>query len=91
MCIDGNSAPLSVRYLNSQLTALWQNARDCVNWASHHGGESDSVNLSSEDYVRHKYQRALAQFHYMGAMQGRSQVKKDDVSLFSLALGMTTC
>jgi hypothetical protein len=80
MCIDGNSAPLSARYLNSQLIALWQNAHDCVRWASHHGGDGDSVNLSSEDYNRHKYQRALAQFHYMGVMQSRSVIKKDDVS-----------
>jgi hypothetical protein len=86
MCIDGNSAPLSARYLNSQLTALWLNARDCVNWAAHQNGNNDSVNLSSEDYVRHKYQRALAQFHYMGAMQSRSQIKKDDVSSWWPAL-----
>jgi hypothetical protein len=86
MCIDGNSAPLSVRYLNSQLSALWQNAKQCVKYAQHHNGEAHSVNLSSEDYVKHKYQRALAQFHYAGSQQSRSQVKYEDL-FFSAAFG----
>jgi hypothetical protein len=63
-----------------QLGALWQNAKDCVNWAHHHNGEGYAVNLSSEDYVRHKYQRALAQFHFMGAQQSRVAIQRDDVS-----------
>jgi hypothetical protein len=35
------------------------------------------------DYVRHKYQRALAQFHYAGTQQSRVAVQHEDVSFLA--------
>lgn len=61
MCHDGNSAPLSVRYLNSQLSALWANADQCVKEAT-----NTATDVKSSQYDRSKYTRALAQFHYFG-------------------------
>ena len=61
MCIGGNNAPLSARYLSSQLSTLWRNAVQCVDEA--HGGELD---VTSEEYEHSKAGRALAQYHYFG-------------------------
>jgi hypothetical protein len=55
MCFDGsNSAAHSVRYLNAQLLALWQNASECV---KRHGQRL-------QPGPAHKYAFALAEFHY---------------------------
>ncbi|KAJ3540782.1 hypothetical protein NM688_g6177 [Phlebia brevispora] len=62
MCHDGNSAPLSVRYLNSQLTTLWQNAVQCTDES-----KNGTLDVASQEYEKSKYTRALAQFHYFGA------------------------
>lgn len=62
MCLGGNSAPLSARYLSSQLTTLWRNAVQCVEEA--HGSELD---VTSEEYEYSKAGRALAQFQYFGS------------------------
>lgn len=58
MCIDGNSAALSVRYLNAQLQALWENADEC----SKHAGYTD---FKSAEYDKSRYTRAIREFHYL--------------------------
>lgn len=58
MCIDGNSATLSVRYLNAQLGALWENAVDC---AAH----SSYTDFKSSEFDKGKYTRALREFHLL--------------------------
>ena len=50
-----NSAPLSARYLNSQLDAQWQNAVEC----SSHGANAA---FRSVEYEKSKYTRALRHF-----------------------------
>ena len=57
----GNSAPLSARYLNSQLTTLWQNALQCAT-----EDPGSALDVSSREYENTKYTRALAQFQYFG-------------------------
>ena len=59
MCIDGNNAVHVSHYLNAQLTALWENARQC---AAHYG---DSFNLEESQ----KFSFALAQF-FVGRTKG---------------------
>ena len=61
MCHDGNSAGLSIRYLNSQLSALWENAVECAKSV-----QNSSWDVRSEKYEQSKYTRALAQFHFYG-------------------------
>ena len=61
MCLEGNSAPLSIRYLNAQLSSLWENARHCV---KHSGVELHDV--KSHEYEKSKYTRALAQYQFFG-------------------------
>jgi hypothetical protein len=82
MCLDGNFAPASVRYLNSQLSALWQNAVAC---ASHFGTKA-SVDLSSSAYIKSRYTRSLAQWHYAGEQPVRGPIRKEDL-LFSGSFG----
>ncbi|KAG8800448.1 hypothetical protein FRC16_002842 [Serendipita sp. 398] len=60
MCHDGNSAGASQRYLNAQITALYQTAYECVQSCS---GELD---FKSASYDRSKYTRSLAQYHFVG-------------------------
>ncbi|KAK7694302.1 hypothetical protein QCA50_001484 [Cerrena zonata] len=63
MCFEGNSAPLSDRYLNAQLSALWQNAVDCYK-------QDNSPVLDPPANENSKYTRALAQFHYVPQSEG---------------------
>lgn len=58
MCFGGNIAPLSSHYINTQLGALWDNAKLC---AAH-----SQPDFKSEEYERSKYTRALFHFHYLG-------------------------
>lgn len=60
MCNDGNSATQSVRYLNSQLAALFQNASECVQNCA------PILDFKSVDYDKTKYTRSLAEFHFVG-------------------------
>ena len=62
MCHDGNSAPLSARYLNSQLTTLWQNAVQCVQESGDNG-----LDVVSHEYDKNKFTHALAQYQYFGS------------------------
>ncbi|KAL0952771.1 hypothetical protein HGRIS_006999 [Hohenbuehelia grisea] len=73
MCPGDNSARLSVRYLNAQLSAMWQNAAECVG----HEGKKTSVDMRSNDYDKHKYTRSLAQFHFAGSKPPRGSIAKD--------------
>ncbi|KAJ6464084.1 hypothetical protein C8R45DRAFT_1220160 [Mycena sanguinolenta] len=75
MCLHDNSAPLSVRYLNSQLSAMWQNAVECVR----HGGKPTAVNLRSSDYQKHQYTRSLAEFHFAGLTPSKSSIAIRDL------------
>ena len=61
MCHDGNSAPLSARYLNAQLTTLWQNAVQCMSES-----KNAVTDVVSSEFEKSKHTRALAQFHYFG-------------------------
>ncbi|EKM52523.1 uncharacterized protein PHACADRAFT_149241 [Phanerochaete carnosa HHB-10118-sp] len=58
MCIDGNSGPLSVRYITAQLDALYKNAAECAPHAAHH-------DYKSAEYESTRYIRALREFHYL--------------------------
>ncbi|KAJ7199899.1 hypothetical protein B0H12DRAFT_1036920 [Mycena haematopus] len=75
MCLNDNSAPLSVRYLNAQLSAMWQNAVECVN----HGGKQTIVDLRSSDYQKHKYTRSLAEFHFAGHSPSRGSIAVENL------------
>ncbi|CAL1696314.1 unnamed protein product [Somion occarium] len=61
MCLEGNSAPLSIRYLNAQLTSLWENAVQCSKDSS-----TNAYDVKSQAYEKSKYTRALGQFQYFG-------------------------
>ncbi|GJF00396.1 hypothetical protein PsYK624_166840 [Phanerochaete sordida] len=58
MCIDGNTADLSVHYINAQLVALWENAQKC---ATHAAG----LDFKSAAYEKSKATRALREYHYL--------------------------
>ena len=75
MCFDDNAAPLSARYLNAQLSAMWQNAVDCVA----HGGTKTIIDLRSPDYQRHKYTRSLAEYHFAGLSTPRAAVPVENL------------
>lgn len=61
MCFEGNSAPLSAAYLNSQLAILWQNAVDCAR-----DEDVNQVDLNSHEFHKSRYTRALAYYHHIG-------------------------
>ncbi|KAF7343262.1 hypothetical protein MVEN_01758100 [Mycena venus] len=73
MCPGDNSATLSARYLNAQLSAMWQNAVECVG----HEGKKTTVDLRSTEYDKHKYTRSLAQFHFAGTRSPRGSILKE--------------
>ncbi|KAJ7258353.1 hypothetical protein B0H12DRAFT_1280739 [Mycena haematopus] len=75
MCFDDNVAPLSVRYLNAQLSAMWQNAVDCVS----HEGKKTTVDVRSPDYQNHKYTRSLAEFHFAGNAPSRGSIAVENL------------
>lgn len=58
MCIDGNHGPLSVRYITSQLEALYKNAEQC---APHAKG----LDFKAPEYESTRYTRALREFAYL--------------------------
>ena len=58
MCLDGNSAALSVRYVKAQLQALWENAKECAEHATHY-------DYKSPEYESSRYIRALREYHYL--------------------------
>ena len=62
MCLEGNSAPLSIRYLNAQLSSLWENARHCAQQSD----KTRAIDIASPEYEKSKYTRALAQYHFFG-------------------------
>ncbi|KAF9516569.1 hypothetical protein BS47DRAFT_1390620 [Hydnum rufescens UP504] len=70
MCLNGNNATHVSHYLNAQLTALWENSRECV----HHYG--DTVKLDDS----HKYSTAFAQFS-VGRAKGLSS--EEEYSFFA--------
>ena len=59
MCRGGNNASRSARYLNGQLSSLWENAIDCIE-------ECGQVDFRSQHYVNDALSRALAKFEYCG-------------------------
>ncbi|KAF7328255.1 hypothetical protein MVEN_02565400 [Mycena venus] len=83
MCNDGNSAPQSIRYLNAQLAALWENADDCAKQAG------KNPNFKSEHWEKGKYTRALAQYHYLGK-KAVSKITGEKDLLFSASFGKPT-
>ncbi|KAJ7263473.1 hypothetical protein C8J57DRAFT_1629561 [Mycena rebaudengoi] len=83
MCNDGNSAPQSIRYLNAQLAALWENADDCAKQAG------NNPNFKSEHWEKGKYTRALAQYHYLGK-KSTSKITGVKDLLFSASFGKPT-
>ncbi|EKM51546.1 uncharacterized protein PHACADRAFT_102478 [Phanerochaete carnosa HHB-10118-sp] len=58
MCLDGNSAELSVHYVNSQLQAFWENAAKC---AAH----TVKLDFKSSAYEKSRRTRALREYHYL--------------------------
>ena len=60
MCLNGNSAELSVHYINAQLQALFDNATKC---AEHVAGLK--LDFKSSAYEKSRYKRALREFHYL--------------------------
>ncbi|KAJ7731993.1 hypothetical protein B0H16DRAFT_1582407 [Mycena metata] len=82
MCLHDNSATLSARYLNAQLSAMWANAVECVG----HEGKMATVELRSDEYEKHKYTRSLAQFHFAGNKTPRGSISKEKL-LFDATFG----
>ncbi|KAF7366819.1 hypothetical protein MSAN_00940200 [Mycena sanguinolenta] len=78
MCLNDNSAPLSVRYINSQLSAMWENAAECVR----HGGKQTKVDLRSGEYLKHQYTRSLAEFHFAGFPAPKGEIAVDDLFFY---------
>ena len=58
MCLDGNPASLSVRYMNAQIHSLWENAKECAS----QGHYSD---FKSTEYEKSRYTRALGEYHFL--------------------------
>ncbi|KAJ7210092.1 hypothetical protein GGX14DRAFT_451427 [Mycena pura] len=83
MCNDGNSALQSIRYLNAQLAALWENADDCAKQAG------KDPNFKSEHWEKGKYTRALAQYHYLGKKSASKVTGAKDL-LFCASFGKPT-
>lgn len=77
MCREGNSASQSARYLNGQLSTLWENALECIE-------ESPGIDFQCEDYEKTACNRALGQFHFFGKKLARSVASTDDC-LFACA------
>lgn len=75
MCVDGNAAPASVRYLNAQLAASWQNAHEC---AAHYHDHA-TVDLESASYKKSEYMRSLAEYYYAGEYAPRGPIRKDQL------------
>ena len=71
MCVDGNSAPLSVRYVSSQLEALYENAKECAPHAEHY-------DYKSAEYESSRYIRALREFHYL-TRRATTGLRNDDL------------
>ncbi|KAJ7732039.1 hypothetical protein B0H16DRAFT_183186, partial [Mycena metata] len=82
MCLHDNSATLSARYLNAQLSAMWANAVECVG----HEGHMTSVELRSDEYKKHKYTRSLAQFHFAGNKTPKGLIPKENL-MFNATFG----
>ncbi|KAJ7023254.1 hypothetical protein C8F04DRAFT_1193608 [Mycena alexandri] len=82
MCLNDNSATLSARYLNAQLSAMWENAVECVG----HESKMTAVDLRSTEYNKHKYTRSLAQFHFAGNKTPRGSISRDNL-FFDAAFG----
>ncbi|KAJ6457917.1 hypothetical protein C8R45DRAFT_560881 [Mycena sanguinolenta] len=76
MCFDDNSAPLSVRYLNAQLSAMWRNAVEC---AGYKGTKTTTIDLRSSEYQKHKYTRSLAEFHFVGLAPTRGSIAVENL------------
>ena len=58
MCIDGNHALLSIRYITAKLEALYKNAEECAKYAR----ELDPKTL---EYQNTRSTRALYEFAYL--------------------------
>ena len=80
MCRDGNSASQSARYINGQLTTLWENAVECVE----DGGEY--IDACAEDYEKRTFVRAPAQFYFYGKKAPRTVLFPDSL-LFEARFG----
>ncbi|KAF8183035.1 hypothetical protein K438DRAFT_1600129 [Mycena galopus ATCC 62051] len=74
MCLGDNSATLSARYLNAQLTAMWENARECASYDI-----QPHVDVRSVEYHKHKYTRSLAEFHFAGDAPARGLIPKENL------------
>ena len=72
MCLDGNSAELSVHYINAQLKALWDNAKKCADHAAH-----AKLDYKSSAYEKSRNTRALREFHYLTRKSKTGLVEKD--------------
>ncbi|EKM52094.1 uncharacterized protein PHACADRAFT_262561 [Phanerochaete carnosa HHB-10118-sp] len=79
MCIDGNSGPLSIRYVTAQLEALWHNANDCAPHAAHY-------DYKSNEYEGSRYIRALREFHFL-TRRATTGLREDDL-FFSAKFAM---
>lgn len=78
MCLEGNSASLSIRYLNAQLGSLWENAHQCA-----HDSGVDPNDVKSQDYDKSKYTRALAQYHFFGRKAPKTVRTTDDLLFYA--------
>ena len=78
IAMHGNSAPLSARYLNSQLSTLWQNAFQCAN-----DKQSNALDVTSREYENSKNTRAWAQFQYFGPQAPKTVRSTDDFFFYA--------
>ena len=79
MCLEGNTAPLSIQYFNAQLSTLWQTAYDCAS-----NSTFSPHDLSSPEYEKTKYIRALAQFQFFGKETSTAISSTDDFFFYAL-------
>ncbi|KAK7694300.1 hypothetical protein QCA50_001482 [Cerrena zonata] len=79
MCLEGNNAPLSIRYLNAQLSSLWENARHCAKDSG-----ADARDIKSHEYEKSKYTRALAQYQFFGRKAPKAIRSTDDFLFYAM-------
>lgn len=78
MCFQGNSAPLSASYINSQLAVLWKNAADCA--ADEVDGDADP---SPNANIKSAYTRALYEYQYVPEKLAHANVARTDTHFYA--------
>ncbi|GJE95840.1 hypothetical protein PsYK624_120300 [Phanerochaete sordida] len=78
MCFQGNAAPMSASYINSQLAILWKNAHDCAA-DEVHGNTDPSPNAGTKS----AYTRALYEYQYIPESHAGLNIARSDAHFYA--------